>query len=178
MHCATSPLSNSAQPIGRALQPAEVTAAVLRQIERVNPAVNAFVTVVADKAMAAAEAADARLASGRVLGPLDGVPVGINDLADTAAMRTTHGSYIYEHHVPDTDAPVVAKMKQAGAIIQGKTNTPEFGWKSPTNNPLFGPTRNPWNTERTAAGSSGGSAAAVAFEALQPWANRRPPVVA
>jgi aspartyl-tRNA(Asn)/glutamyl-tRNA(Gln) amidotransferase subunit A len=146
----------------RSLQPSEVTAAVLRQIERVNPAVNAFVTVVADQAMAAAEESDVRFASGRVRGPLDGIPVGIKDLADTAGIRTSHGSYIYEHHVPEVDAPVVAKMRQAGAIILGKTNTPEFGWKSPTDNPLFGPTRNPWNTERTAAGSSGGSAAAVA----------------
>lgn len=146
----------------RALQPSEVTAAVLQQIERVNPAVNAFVTVIADEAMAEARAADQRFASGNVRGPLDGIPLGIKDLADTAGIRTTRGSRIYEHHIPETDAPVVERMRHAGAIILGKTNTPEFGWKSPTDNLLFGPTRNPWNLERTAAGSSGGSAAAVA----------------
>ena len=133
--CFLSAVELGAAYRARTLQPSEVTAAVLRQIERVNPAVNAFVTIVADQAMAAAEASDARFATGSVLGPLDGVPVGIKDLADTAGIRTTHGSYIYEHHVPDSDAPVVAKMKQAGAIILGKTNTPEFGWKSPTDNP-------------------------------------------
>jgi Asp-tRNA(Asn)/Glu-tRNA(Gln) amidotransferase A subunit family amidase len=146
----------------RALAPSEVTAAVLRQIGRFNPAVNAFVTVVADTALAAARESDRRFAEGRVIGPLDGVPLGIKDLSETVGIRTTRGSRVYEHHVPDDDASVVARMKRAGAILLGKTNTPEFGWKSPTDNPLFGPTRNPWNLERTAAGSSGGSAAAVA----------------
>lgn len=146
----------------RKVTPSEVTEAVLRQIERVNPVVNAFITVVADLARTTARESDRRFAEGRVLGPLDGIPLGIKDLSETAGVRTTMGSRVYEHHVPDFDAPVVARMKAAGAVILGKTNTPEFGWKSPTDNPLFGPTRNPWNLERTAAGSSGGSAAAVA----------------
>ena len=159
--CFLSALELGAAYRARALTPSEVTAATLRQIERVNPAVNAFVTIVADAALAAARESDQRFAEGHVLGLLDGVPVGIKDLAETAGIRTTHGSRIYEHHVPESDAPVAERMKRAGAIILGKTNTPEFGWKSPTNNLLFGPTRNPWNLERTAAGSSGGSAAAV-----------------
>jgi Asp-tRNA(Asn)/Glu-tRNA(Gln) amidotransferase A subunit family amidase len=160
--CFFSALELGAAYRARALQPSEVTGAVLRQIERINPAVNAFVTVVADAAMAAARESDRRFAEGRVLGPLDGIPLGIKDLSETAGIRTTAGSRVHEHRVPEVDAPVVERMKRAGAIILGKTNTPEFGWKSPTDNPLFGPTRNPWNLERTAAGSSGGSAAAVA----------------
>jgi aspartyl-tRNA(Asn)/glutamyl-tRNA(Gln) amidotransferase subunit A len=160
--CFRSALELGAAYRARALTPTEVTAAVLRQIERVNPAINAFVTVVADAALASAQESDRRFTEGRGLGPLDGIPVGIKDLSETAGIRTTRGSRIYEHHVPESDAPVVERMKRAGAIILGKTNTPEFGWKSPTNNLLFGPTRNPWNLERTAAGSSGGSAAAVA----------------
>ncbi len=160
--CFLSALELGAAYRARALTPSEVTDAVLRQIERVNPAVNAFITVVADAARSAAQEADRRFAEGRVLGPLDGIPLGIKDLSDTKGIRTTSGSRVYEHHVPDADAPVVERMKNAGAIILGKTNTPEFGWKSPTDNPLFGPTRNPWNPDMTAAGSSGGSAAAVA----------------
>jgi aspartyl-tRNA(Asn)/glutamyl-tRNA(Gln) amidotransferase subunit A len=146
----------------RTLTPSEVTAAVLRQIERVNPAVNAFVTITAEIARQAAREADERFASGRVAGPLDGIPIGIKDLSPTAGIRTTRGSRVHEWEVPTVDAPLVARLKRGGAVILGKTNTPEFGWKSPTDNPLFGPTRNPWNLERTAAGSSGGSAAAVA----------------
>jgi aspartyl-tRNA(Asn)/glutamyl-tRNA(Gln) amidotransferase subunit A len=90
------------------------------------------------------------------------VPVGIKDLSETKGIRTTHGSRIFADHVPEEDAPVVARVRGGGAVVLGKTNTPEVGWKSPTSNPLFGPTRNPWHRERTSAGSSGGSAAAVA----------------
>ena len=118
--------------------------------------------MIADAACAGAEEADRRFAEGRVRGPLDGIPLGIKDLSPTAGIRTTRGSLLHDHEVPTDDAPIVARLKQAGAVILGKTNTPEFGWKSPTDNRLFGPTRNPWNLERTAAGSSGGSAAAVA----------------
>ena len=160
--CYLSALELAAAYRARSLTPSEVTDAVLCQIERVNPAVNAFVTVIADAARAGAEEADRRFAEGRVRGPLDGIPLGIKDLSPTAGIRTTRGSLLHEHEVPTQDAPIVARLKQAGAIILGKTNTPEFGWKSPTDNRLFGPTRNPWDLERTAAGSSGGSAAAVA----------------
>ncbi len=160
--CFLSALELGAAYRARALQPSEVTEAVLRQIERANPAINAFVTIVAEQSLASARESDRRFAEGCVRGPLDGIPLGIKDLSETAGVRTTRGSRVYEHHVPDHDAPVVERMKRAGAVILGKTNTPEFGWKSPTDHPLFGPTRNPWNLERTAAGSSGGSAAAVA----------------
>jgi Asp-tRNA(Asn)/Glu-tRNA(Gln) amidotransferase A subunit family amidase len=160
--CFLSALELGAAYRARSLTPSEVTEAVLRQIEGVNPRVNAFVTVTADLAREMAREADCRFAEGRVAGPLDGVPVGIKDLSLTAGIRTTRGSRVYEWDVPTEDAPIVERLKRGGAIILGKTNTPEFGWKSPTDNPLFGPTRNPWNLERTAAGSSGGSAAAVA----------------
>lgn len=99
---------------------------------------------------------------GGELGPLHGIPVAFKDLTSTAGIRTTMGSRLYENHVPDKDDPIVARVKKAGAIILGKTNTPEFGNASTTYNLIFGATRNPWNLERTAGGSSGGSGAAVA----------------
>ena len=160
--CFLSALELGAAYRAQTLRPSEVTEAVLGQIARINPGVNAFVTIVADAARAAAREADQRFTTGRVLGPLDGVPLGIKDLTPTAGIRTTRGSRIYESNVPTEDAPIVERLKRGGAVFLGKTNTPEFGWKSPTDNLLFGPTRNPWNLERTAAGSSGGSAAAVA----------------
>lgn len=146
----------------RRISPVEVTEAVLAQVERLNPTLNAFVTVTADLAIAAARDAETAFATGAIRGPLDGVPIAIKDLSPTKGVRTTYGSRIYADHVPDEDAPIVERLKAGGAVILGKTNTPEFGWKSPTDNPLFGPTRNPWNLERTSAGSSGGTAAAVA----------------
>jgi aspartyl-tRNA(Asn)/glutamyl-tRNA(Gln) amidotransferase subunit A len=160
--CFLSALELGAAYRARTLKPSEVTEAALRQIERVNPAVNAFVTVTANVAREAAQESDRRFAEGRVAGLLDGIPVGIKDLSPTAGIRTTRGSRVYASDVPAEDAPIVERLKRGGAVILGKTNTPEFGWKSPTDNLLFGPTRNPWNLERTAAGSSGGSAAAVA----------------
>lgn len=146
----------------RSLSPVEVTRAILQRIERLNPVLNAFVTVTADFAMQSARESERRFASGDIRGPLEGIPVSIKDLSPTRGIRTTFGSRVYEHHVPDEDAPIVERLKASGAVLLGKTNTPEFGWKSPTDNPLFGPTRNPWNLERTAAGSSGGTAVAVA----------------
>lgn len=159
--CFLSALELGAAYRARKVTPSEVTEAVLRQIERVNPQVNAFVTVTADLAREMARESDRRFAGGQVAGPLDGIPIGIKDLSPTAGIRTTRGSRVYEWEIPDEDAAIVARLKRGGVIILGKTNTPEFGWKSPTNNLLFGPTRNPWHLERTAAGSSGGSAAAV-----------------
>ncbi len=146
----------------RRFSPSEVVEAVLARIEAVNPLVNAYCTVTAEHARAEAREADAALMRGALRGPLHGVPVSIKDLIPTRGIRTTYGSRVYEHHVPDEDSPVVARLKAAGAIVLGKTNTSEFGWKSPTDNLLFGPTRNPWNLSRTAAGSSGGAGAAVA----------------
>jgi aspartyl-tRNA(Asn)/glutamyl-tRNA(Gln) amidotransferase subunit A len=146
----------------RRVSPVEVTEAVLARIERLNPRLNAYCTVTADAALEAARAAEQALAQGRPLGPLHGVPVSVKDTILTAGVRTTRGSKLYAGYVPPEDAPVVERLKAAGAIILGKTNTPEFGWKGVTDNTLFGPTRNPWNVERTPGGSSGGAAAAVA----------------
>ena len=140
----------------------EVMQAHLARIERVNPAVNAVVTLVAERAMADAARADARQARGERLGPLHGLPVAHKDLVATAGIRTTRGSRFYQDHVPDRDALLVTRIRAAGAITLGKTNTPEFGAGSNTFNEVFGATRNPYDRSRTVGGSSGGAAAALA----------------
>lgn len=146
----------------RDVSPVEVIDAVLERIERVNPRLNAYVTVTAEAARDAARAAEAAIARGDDVGPIHGVPVSIKDLVPTKGVRTTRGSLLYADWVPDVDAPVVTRLRDAGGIILGKTNTPELGWKGATDNRVFGPTRNPWNPDRTAGGSSGGAGAAVA----------------
>ncbi|ROR46509.1 amidase [Kitasatospora cineracea] len=148
----------------RELSPVELTEAVLDRIDRVGGQVNAYVTVVADQAReAAARAADdvVRLPA-EELGALHGVPVSIKDLTPTKGIRTTYGSAFFQDHVPDEDAILVTRIRQAGAVLLGKTTTPEFGLHSVTEPELTGITRNPWNPERTVGGSSGGAAAAVA----------------
>jgi amidase len=145
------------------LSAAEVMTAHLRQIARVNPKVNAVVTLVPeDELMAQARAADQSLAKGRLLGPLHGLPVGVKDLEDTKGIRTTYGSPLFREHIPDRDALIVERMKNAGAIVVGKTNTPEFGMGSQTFNTVFGATLNPYDTTKTCGGSTGGGAVAVA----------------
>jgi aspartyl-tRNA(Asn)/glutamyl-tRNA(Gln) amidotransferase subunit A len=144
------------------VSPVEVVEAVLARIERLNPMLNAYCTVTAAAARAAAKEAEAAVMRGDALGTLHGIPVSIKDLVTTKGVRTTHGSKIYEQFIPDEDAPVVERLKGAGAIILGKTNTPEFGHKVVTDNLVFGPSRNPWSLEHTPGGSSGGAAAAVA----------------
>ena len=144
------------------VSPVEVTEAVLARIERVNPTINAFCTVAAEAARAQARLAEAAVVRGDVLGPLHGVPISFKDLTATAGIRTTFGSRIWEHHIPKADAPVVERARRAGAIVLGKTNTPEFGCKGVTDNRIFGATRNPWSLGRTPGGSSGGAAAALA----------------
>jgi amidase len=146
----------------RTLSARDVVGAYLTRLERINPAVNAIVTVAADQALAAACAADERLARGDAMGPLHGLPIAHKDLQPTAGIRTTFGSPIFRDHVPREDAPLVARLKRAGAITIGKTNTPEFGAGSQTFNPVFGPTLNPYDTSKTCGGSSGGAAAALA----------------
>src|SRR5882672_4698229 len=146
----------------RKLSPVEVTQAHLAAIERVNPAVNAFCTVVPEKALAWARQAEAAVKKRGKLGPLHGVPVAIKDLTVTADIRTTFGSTLFRDHVPTEDAEVVRKLKAAGAIVLGKTNTPEFGAGANTVNKVFGATRNPWNAALSASGSSGGAAALAA----------------
>jgi Asp-tRNA(Asn)/Glu-tRNA(Gln) amidotransferase A subunit family amidase len=136
--------------------------ALLDRIAAVNPALNAYCTVAAEEARDAATAAEVALLSGEALGPLHGVPVSVKDLIFTRRLLTTAGSRLLADHVPEEDAVAVERLRGAGAIIVGKTNTPEFGFKGVTDNPLFGATRNPWDLTRTPGGSSGGAAAAVA----------------
>jgi amidase len=146
----------------RSVSPLEVTRAVLDRIARVNPGLNAYCTVAADQALAAARAATRALRRPAALGLLHGVPVSIKDLVPTRGIRTTYGSKIYEHHVPDEDGLAVARLRAAGAIVIGKTNTPEFGAGGNTYNDVFGATRNPWDRALTCGGSTGGGAAALA----------------
>jgi amidase len=146
----------------RELSAAELLTAVLARIDEVNPAINAIVTLAAEQAFAAAAELDERAARGSFAGPLHGLPIAVKDLAETAGIRTTFGSPIFASYLPSFDAPHVARLKQAGAVVIGKTNTPEFGAGSQTFNPVFGPTRNPYDTRLTPGGSSGGAAAAVA----------------
>ncbi len=146
----------------RRISPLEVMQAVLARIDALNPALNGYATLARESALGAARAATAALKRGADLPPLHGVPVSIKDLTPTKGIRTTWGSKIYEHHVPDEDALVVQRLKAAGAIVAGKTNTPEFGAGANTFNRVFGATRNPWNPALTCGGSSGGAAVALA----------------
>lgn len=146
----------------RELSAVEVMDAHLARIEQVNPAVNAIVTYVPDQAREGAKAIDSALARGDDPGPLAGLPVAHKDLAVTKGIRTTFGSPVFRDFVPDVDAVIVERLKQAGAVTLGKTNTPEFGAGSQTFNPVFGPTRNPYDLARTCGGSSGGAAVALA----------------
>lgn len=144
------------------ITPVEILDAHLSAIERINPTLNAIVTLAADQARAAAVAAGDAVMRGDALGPLHGLPIGIKDVTPTAGIRTTFGSPLFKDHVPTVDAEAVRRLKAAGAIVLAKTNTPEFAAGANTVNPVFGATRNPWNTALSPAGSSGGSAVAVA----------------
>jgi aspartyl-tRNA(Asn)/glutamyl-tRNA(Gln) amidotransferase subunit A len=144
------------------VSPVEAVEAVLDRIQRLNPRLNAYCTVTEESARHEARAAEAAVMRGDRLGPLHGVPVSVKDLVITKGVRTTFCSWIYETNVPGEDAPLVERLKAAGAILVGKTTSPEFGWKGATDSPLCGITRNPWNLERTPGGSSGGAGAAVA----------------
>jgi amidase len=146
----------------RAVSPVEVLDAHLDVIARVNPKLNAIVTLAADAARDAARSAEDAVMKGDPLGPLHGLPVAIKDVTPTAGIRTTFASPLYKDLVPTEDAEVVRRLKAAGAIVLAKTNTPEFACGAYTNNALFGPTRNPWNPDLSPAGSSGGAAVAVA----------------
>jgi len=141
----------------------EVVGHALERIEALNPSVRAFVAVDPEGALAAAAAVDDAVAAGRDPGPLAGIPIGVKDLEDAAGFVTSHGSVVYADGPPaDADSPLVARLKATGAVVVGKTNTPELGWKGDTDNVAFGPTANPWHLEHSPGGSSGGSAAAIA----------------
>ena len=146
----------------RELSCTEVMQAHLDQIDRVNPKVNAIVTYQPDRALEGAKAADESLQRGDDVGVLHGLPVAHKDLVDTAGVRTTYGSPIYADHIPEQDMLLVERLKQAGAISVGKTNTPEFGAGSQTFNEVFGATLNPYDLTKTCGGSSGGAAVALA----------------
>ncbi len=148
----------------RAVSPIELTRAVLDQIERLNPTLNAYITTDADGALKAAKTAERQIARGKYLGPLHGIPISLKDLYDTKGLRTTAASKILKDRIPDADAASVTKLREAGAIIVGKTNMHEFAFGSTTQSPHFGGTRNPYNTDCIPGGSSGGSGAAVAAD--------------
>ncbi|MDD9148527.1 amidase [Sporolactobacillus sp. CQH2019] len=141
--------------------PVEAVESLFRRINRLNPELNAFVTLNREAALEQAEVSERNFARGTAR-PLEGVPVAIKDLTHTKGLRTTFGCLVYKDYIPSRDAAVVKRLKKAGAVIMGKTNTPEFGHKGTTDNRLFGPSKNPWKVSNGTGGSSGGSAAAVA----------------
>ena len=145
----------------RQASPVEVVEAHLRRIEKTNPSLNAIVTI-AEDAIDCAREAEAALMKPGERGPLHGLPITVKDTIDTKGLRTTYGSRLFVDHLPDCDATVVARLKAAGAIILGKTNTPEMAIPYETDNPVFGRTNNPHDLNRTSGGSSGGEAAAIA----------------
>lgn len=146
----------------RQVSSAELTAAALKQIERANPATNAFITVMADSARERAAQADVDLAHGNALGPLHGIPVALKDLFCTRGVRTTGGSKLFADYVPDYDAAVVERLAAAGAVVVSKTGMHELAYGITSSNPHFGAIRNPWDRDRIPGGSSGGSGASVA----------------
>src|SRR5439155_18275069 len=144
------------------LSPIELADAVLERIERLNPTLNAYLTITADLAREQARAAEARAVRGELLGPLDGIPYSIKDLEPTAGVRTTFGSKFFEHNVPTEDGAVAGRLRATGGALLGKTNTPHFGYKDMCDNLLGPPCRNPWKLDRTSGASSGGAGAAIA----------------
>ncbi len=146
----------------REISPVEVVEAVLTRVDRLNPTLNAFITITADHAHQAARDAEREIAAGHYRGPLHGIPISLKDLYLTANLRTTGGSRILADYLPRADATVTRRLREAGAILVGKNNMHEFAYGTTTINPHYGATRNPWDVERITAGSSGGSGAAVA----------------
>src|SRR5688572_5026636 len=156
-------LSNASELVrARRVSPVELTNACLARIERINPLLNAFITVTAPQALAEARAAEAEIAKGKRRGALHGIPIALKDLVDTAGVRTTAASAIFADRVPTEDAEVVRRLKTAGAIFLGKLNMHEFAYGDTSAQSHFGSVRNPWNRDLVSGGSSGGSAAAVA----------------
>lgn len=160
--CFTPAIELAALLRTKAVSPIEVLQAVQSHIERQEPHLNALATSVPDLAMEAARAAEAAMVRGDTVGPLHGVPVTIKDFSNTKGIRTARGSYVAAGFVPSEDAPIVTRLKNAGAIVIGKTTTSEFGWKATSHSPLTGITHNPWKQGYNAGGSSAGAAAAAA----------------
>lgn len=144
------------------ISPVDLTTKCLEQIERLDSSINAFITVMHDSALAEARAAEAEISAGNWRGPLHGIPIGLKDLIDTAGVRTTCGSALFADRVPTEEAYIVECLKRAGAVLIGKQNLQEFAYGGTSTSSYFGPVHNPWDLERIAGGSSGGSAAAVA----------------
>ena len=144
------------------ISPVELTNACLARIDELNPSINAFITVMYDSALAQARAAENEIRAGNWRGPLHGIPIGLKDLIDTAGVKTTCGSALFKDRVPTEDAEIVRRLKNAGAVLIGKQNLQEFAYGGTSTSSFFGPVHNPWNLDRIAGGSSGGSAAAVA----------------
>jgi aspartyl-tRNA(Asn)/glutamyl-tRNA(Gln) amidotransferase subunit A len=147
---------------GRKVSPVELTNACLARIERLNPVLNAFITVTADQALVDARAAESEIGRGKPRGLLHGIPIALKDLFDTAGVKTTAGSAVFADRVPAQDAEVVRRLKQAGAVLVGKLNMHEFAYGDTSAQSHFGPVHNPWDRQRISGGSSGGSGAAVA----------------
>ena len=146
----------------RKISTVELLNAVLERIDRLNPELNAFITIAAERALADAQRAQREIARGKNRGPLHGIPLLIKDNIETQGIRTTAGSKILAHFIPERDADVVSALREAGAVIVGKTNLHEFAYGITNENPHYGAARNPWDTTRVSGGSSGGSAAALA----------------
>ncbi|WP_375309903.1 amidase [Bradyrhizobium sp. A5] len=160
--CFLSAVELREQIHGKKISPVEVTRAVLARAEALQPELNCFITLCGEEAMEEARAAERKVMAGEPLGLLHGVPVTVKDIVNTRGVKTTFGTVPYKDNVPTEDAVAVAKLRAAGAILIGKTTTPEFGSKCLTDSPLFGRTRNAWSAERSSGGSSGGAAVAVA----------------
>jgi len=160
-----SPIREIAESIrGRNVSPVELTKQCLERIEKLNPVLNVFITVTAESSLDCAKAAEIEIQQGKWRGPLHGIPIALKDMIDTASVVTTAGSALFQHRIPATDAEVVRRLKQAGAIVLGKQNLHEFAYGGSSMISFFGEVRNPWNPAHIAGGSSGGSAGAVAAE--------------
>jgi Asp-tRNA(Asn)/Glu-tRNA(Gln) amidotransferase A subunit family amidase len=160
--CFTSALDLGRMIRAREISPVEIATAVLERIDRLNPTLNAFLTVTPDLAMEQARAAEARARTGELLSPIDGVPVSIKDLEPMAGVRCTYGSKWTENNIATEDGVATERIRKAGGVLLGKTNTPHFGYKDMCDNFLGGPCKNPWKLDRTSGASSGGAGASVA----------------
>lgn len=147
---------------GKRISPVEIVRAVLARAEALQVELNCFITLCGDQAIAAAREAERKMMAGEPLGLLHGIPVTVKDIVNTKGVKTTFGAVPYKDNVPNEDAVAVARLRSEGAILIGKTTTPEFGSKCLTDSPLFGRTRNAWDARRSSGGSSGGAAVAVA----------------